>query len=444
MHQEDKQQELHDQKDMQSPGPRNFFIKNLPERVKKETLDYLKRREEKLAQNDIVFSEPLHKKEEKEEVAPLVKGSIDMWFLFWSAVLVCFGAIMSYSASAVYAEQKFDDSAYFLWRYVLFALAAIVVTIVFVVIAKPWMLRYLAVGSYGLSIVLLLAVLVFGLSEGDAQRWIAIGPITIQPSEIAKMAVVMMLALYMSKYEKEISSTHAFGGSFKRGVLVPMIIIGIICSLVMLESHISGLMIIGVLGVCVMFMAGTRVKWLLMMLGLIGIAGVFLILVSSYAQTRVDIWLNIDKVDPRGAAWQTLQGLYAIGSGGFFGLGLGSSRQKFGYVSQPQNDFIFTIICEELGFVGAFAVILVFCMLIWRGIKIGQRAPDKFCALTVWGLTFKIGLQVAMNIAVVTNSMPNTGISLPFFSSGGTSLMLQIFEIGIILCISRFSYAKKE
>ena len=124
-------------------------------------------------------------------------------------------------------------------------------------------------------------------------------------------------------------------------------------------------------------------------------------------------------------------------------MGLGFSRQKFGYVSQPQNDFVFTIICEELGFVGAFLVILLFAMLIWRGIRIGQRAPDKFCALTVWGLTFKIALQVAMNVAVVTNMMPNTGISLPFFSTGGSSLMIQIFEIGIILSISRFSTQKK-
>ena len=153
-------------------------------------------------------------------------------------------------------------------------------------------------------------------------------------------------------------------------------------------------------------------------------------------------WINLEQ-DPLGAGWQTIQGLYAIGSGGFFGLGLGFSRQKYGYVSQPQNDFIFTIICEELGFLGALLVILLFVMLIWRGIRIGQRAPDKFCALVVWGLTFKIALQVAMNIAVVTNMMPNTGISLPFFSTGGTSLMIQIFEIGIILSISRFSTQKK-
>ena len=222
-----------------------------------------------------------------------------------------------------------------------------------------------------------------------------------------------------------------------------MIIIGIMCGLIALELHISGLMIVGMLGVAVMFFGGTRIRYLAMFLGIIAVAGVLLIAVSDYAQERVDIWLKLEELDPRGEAWQTLQGLYAIGSGGFFGLGLGSSRQKFGYVSQPQNDFIFTIICEELGFLGALMLILLFALLVWRGIIIGQRAPDKFCALTVWGLTFKIALQVAMNLAVVTNSMPNTGISLPFFSSGGSALMLQIFEVGIILSISRFSTQKK-
>ncbi|MBR5140120.1 MAG: FtsW/RodA/SpoVE family cell cycle protein [Clostridia bacterium] len=224
---------------------------------------------------------------------------------------------------------------------------------------------------------------------------------------------------------------------------MPMVIIGLICGLVALERHISGLMIIGMLGVCVMFLGGTRIKWLAMFLGVIAVAGVVLIAVSSYAQERVYTWLFIDKVDPLGSAWQTLQGLYAIGSGGFFGTGIGSSRQKYGYVPEPQNDFIFPIICEELGFIGAFLLIALFVLLIWRGIKIGQNAPDKFSALTVWGLTFKIALQAAMNIAVVTNSMPNTGVALPFISAGGTALMIQIFEVGIILSISRYSTQKK-
>jgi cell division protein FtsW len=286
-------------------------------------------------------------------------------------------------------------------------------------------------------------VLVRGTIGWGAQRWIAIGPITIQPSEIAKVGVVMMLALYMSKYEKEVSSIHKFGGNFKHGFFMPMMIIGLICGLVALERHISGLMIIGMLGVCVMFLGGTRIKWLAMFLGVIAVAGVVRIAVSSYAQERVYTWLFIDKVDPLGSAWQTLQGLYAIGSGGFFGTGIGSSRQKYGYVPEPQNDFIFPIICEELGFIGAFLLIALFVLLIWRGIKIGQGAPDKFSALTVWGLSFKIALQAAMNIAVVTTSMPNTGVSLPFISAGGTALMIQIFEVGIILSISRFSTQKK-
>ena len=396
---------------------------------------------ERHAQNDVIFSEPLHPAP-AEEPKPLVRGSVDMWFLLISMLLVCFGAVMSYSASAVYAEQKYDDPTYFLWRYVIFTILAAVITALFIVFARPWHWRIFAALAYAGAIVLLLVVLVVGGGDG-VQRWIDLGFITVQPSEVAKMATVMMLALYMAKYEDKIVTTHKFGGNFKYGFFMPMIIIGIICGLIALELHISGLMIVGMLGVAVMFLGGTRIRYLAMFVGIIAVAGVFLIAVSSYAQERVDIWLKLEELDPRGEAWQTLQGLYAIGSGSFFGLGLGSSRQKFGYVSQPQNDFIFTIICEELGFLGAFILILLFALLVWRGIIIGQRAPDKFCALTVWGLTFKIALQVAMNIAVVTNSMPNTGISLPFFSSGGSALILQIFEVGIILSISRFSTQKK-
>ena len=192
-----------------------------------------------------------------------------------------------------------------------------------------------------------------------------------------------------------------------------------------------------------MFIGGTQKKWLFLIIGA-GIAAVLLVLlVSDYAMERVSTWLFLEKADPRGSAWQTWQGLYAIGSGGFFGVGLGNSRQKYGYVSEPQNDFIFTIVCEELGFFGALIVIALFLLLLWRGYKIAASAPDKFCSLVVYGLTTKIALQTILNIAVVTNSMPNTGIAFPFFSSGGTALILQIFEMGIILSISRFSYVKK-
>ena len=200
-------------------------------------------------------------------------------------------------------------------------------------------------------------------------------------------------------------------------------------------------MIVGVIGLAVMFLGGTRIKYLAAFVGLIAFAGVFLIAVSGYAQERVMSWINLES-DPLGGGWQTLQGMYAIGSGGFFGLGLGLSRQKFGYVSQPQNDFIFTIICEELGFIGALLVVGLFGIFVWRGFKIAAHAPNKFSSLVVYGLVFKTALQAALNIGVVTNALPNTGISLPFFSSGGTALLIQIFEMAIILSISRYSLIK--
>ncbi len=412
--------------------------------VKKAVTTFSEWRERKLEELDPIYTEPITPAVVEDEAKePLCRHGVDKWFLLFATMLLCFGIVMCYSAGVVEAQVEYDDPTHYLVRNIGFSVVAIVITTFFVLFFRPWHLRYLAVLTYAGAIFLLLLVLVIGTVGGGAQRWIAIGPITIQPSEIAKLGVVMMLALYMSKYEKEISSVHKYGGSFKHGFFMPLMIIGFVCGLVALERHISGLMIIGIIGVCVMFLGGTRAKWLIAFFAFIGVAFVGLLLVSSYAQERVYTWLHIYEVDPLGPAWQTLQALYAIGSGGFFGTGIGSSRQKYGYVPEPQNDFVFPIICEELGFIGAFLLVVLFVLLVWRGIKIGQNAPDKFTALTVWGLTFKIALQAAMNIAVVTNSMPNTGVSLPFISAGGTALMIQIFEVGIILLISRFSRQKK-
>lgn len=372
-----------------------------------------------------------------------LRGKIDVRFAVYCIILLLFGMLMNYSASCVYAEQMYNDRTYFLVRYAAFAAVSVAITAVFVHRATLSFWYRFAKIAYIATLGLLALVLVIGTVGGGAQRWIRIGPLTVQPSEIAKMAVVLMLARYLSEHSEEISSKDRKGGSFRCGVLVPGAIIGAVCVLVALEKHISGLMIIAMLGACVMLVGGTRMKYIAAMGGAVALAGAGLILVSDYAQTRVNTWLNIDTVDPLGEAWQTLQGLYAIGSGGFFGRGLFNSLQKFGYVSQPQNDFVFTIICEELGFFGAFAVIALFALAVWRGMKIAMHVPNKFGALAVMGLTVKLGLQAALNIAVVTNSMPNTGISLPFFSSGGTSLALQIFEMGILLNISRYSRIKK-
>ena len=432
-----------DEKRSKKQASGNFFADKKALAVRKVE-EIKEKHEDFLERNDPIYHEPLTPvKVEDEGRAPLCKGSIDVWFLIYAFLLLCFGIVMCYSAGVVEATVMYDDPTHYLVRNLIFSGLAIAITVPCVIFLRPWHWRYFAVGVYLAAIFLLLIVLVVGVTGGGAQRWIQIGPVTIQPSEIAKVGVVMMLALYMSKYEKKITSLHRYGGSFKNGFIIPMIIIGLICGLVALERHISGLMIIGILGVCVMFLGGTRIKWLAAFFAVMAVAFVGLVLVSSYAQERIYTWLFIDKVDPLGSAWQTLQGLNAIGSGGFFGTGLGSSRQKYGYVPEPQNDFVFTIICEELGFIGAFLLVALFVLFVWRGIKIGQNAPDKFCALTVWGLTFKVALQAMMNIAVVTNSMPNTGVSLPFISAGGTALMIQIFEVGIILSISRFSNQKK-
>ncbi len=372
----------------------------------------------------------------------MVRGGIDIWFLLIVLALLCFGAVMSFSASAVYAQNKYGESTYFLWRYILFAGIAILGTLPFVLFARPWFWRLFGLCSYAVSIILLLLVLVIGSEGGGAQRWIDLGFMTIQPSEVAKMAVVLTMALYMSKHEKQISSDIT-RVSFRHGVIGPAAIFGLICMLVALEKHISGLMIIGMIGISIMFMGGTRLRYIFLIIGAIGAAGVLLILVSDYAQERVTTWLFLEQADPLGSAWQTWQGLYAIGSGGLFGKGLGNSMQKYGYVSEPQNDFVFTIICEELGFFGAALVVALFGLLVWRGFHIAAKAPDRFSSLVVYGLSFKVALQTILNIAVVTNSMPNTGVSLPFFSSGGTSLAVQIFEMGIILSISRYSIQKR-
>ncbi len=373
----------------------------------------------------------------------LVAGSIDRTYLFLVIAILIFGSIMSFSASSVYAELYYEQSTYYLQNYILFTGISVVMTIAVLWVFKtPERLKIFALIVYAASIFLLILVPIIGTSGGGAKRWISLGFFNVQPSEIAKLAVIMLLALYMSRHEKEITSPLRWHGNLKCGVVIPFAVFGSVCVLVALERHVSGVLIIGMIGIASMFFGGTRLKWLLIIFGTVAFFGLVLILVSEHAQDRVIAWINIE-ADPLGAGWQTLQGLYAIGSGGFFGLGFGESKQKFGYVSQPQNDFVFTIICEELGFIGALIVVGLFVALVWRGFKIAKNVPDKFCSLVVYGLTFKLALQAALNIGVVTNSIPNTGISLPFFSSGGTSLAIQIFEMGIVLAISRYSAVRK-
>lgn len=380
----------------------------------------------------------------EESSSALRKGSVDIVFLLITSALVLFGCVMVYSASSVFAEQHHDTTTYFITRHLIFLLMAVAFTAVIVRFCTPAFWRDFSYPIFGVAILMLLAVLVVGSDLGSgAKRWLDLKIFTIQPSEIAKLALVLIMARFMTDHQKKVLSEYRFGGSFKYGVLFPGLMIGTLGILIAAERHISGLMIVGMIGMSMMFLGGTRLRWLVAIAGVIGCAGCLLVLVSDYAQARVETWLFIEQADPLGEAWQTLQGLMAIGSGGLFGVGLGNSRQKFGYVSQPQNDFIFTIVCEELGFIGAALVVGLFIAFVWRGFRIAKHAPDRCSALIVYGLVFKVALQTILNLAVVTNSMPNTGIALPFFSYGGTSLMLQIFEVGIILSISRYCTHEK-
>ena len=417
-------------------------VDELLDKGKRRTDRFLARRVARMMERDSALLEPLREEEEKTLPTVLLKGNVDGWFLLFAVLLLCFGAVMSFSASSVYAQQEYGDSMHFFKRYLLYAIGSAILTGFVIYLATPQLWKVIGVLIYGGSLLLLALVLVIGSTGGGAQRWIDLGFLTIQPSEIAKTGIVMMLALYLAAHEKEVSSETKWGGSFKHGVLIPGLILGAVILLVMMEKHISGIIIIGLIGVTVMVIGGMRIKWLAILGGIGATAVGLLILIFPYARARVESWINLEN-DPLGDGWQTLQGLYAIGSGGLFGVGLGNSRQKYGYVSEPQNDFIFSIICEELGFIGALLTIVLFSCLVVRGFMIAAKCPNKFCALVVYGLSFKVALQTALNIAVVTNSMPNTGISLPFFSSGGTSLVFQVFEVGIILSISRFSRQRR-
>ena len=371
----------------------------------------------------------------------VVRGGADSFLLFTILILVAFGLIMVFSASYADAESRYGDSYYFIKRQSIM----VVIGLVCMVVASRFPLRFYkiaAIPAYCVSTILLVAVLVIGDTGGGAQRWIDLGFLRFQPSEIAKYSLILMLAWYYSKYCDKAFDFKNKRNSYQYGTIFPLCLIGLICVLVLLERHLSGIIIIGMIGLMVMFASGIKLKLLGLMGGCAGVAVIAFALLTDYTKRRIDIWRN-PAAHPLDGGWQTLQGLRAIGSGGFFGLGLGNSRQKYSYVSEPQNDFIYTIVCEELGFIGAMAVIVLFGILVWRGFVIAMRSPDRFAQLVAIGISSKIALQVILNIAVVTNSIPNTGIALPLFSYGGTAMVVQLVELGTLLAISRYTLEKK-
>ncbi len=288
-----------------------------------------------------------------------------------------------------------------------------------------------------------LVLVLFMPTVNGVHRWISLGPLgQFQPSELAKFSLVLVFAHLISLNFKRMDT-------FKYGVLPYILILSGMVGLLVCEPHISATVIIVLLAAVMLFIGGVRLRWFGLAFGAAGAVVAYLVLFSqkfSYASDRITAWLDPFSTASKAImedTWQTRQSLYAIGSGGLLGLGLGQSRQKYLYLPEPQNDFIFAIVCEELGFIGALIIIILFAMLVWRGIIICLKAKDKFGMLLGIGLVVQVGLQVVLNIAVVTNTIPNTGISLPFFSYGGTSLVILLTEMGIVLSISRTSAIEK-
>jgi len=358
---------------------------------------------------------------------------IDVYFLLTVLVLLGFGLIMIMSASSEWSRSLSytgGDALYYAKRQAMWAVFSLV-GMSFFTFFDYHKLGKLSNIIIGVAFVLLVLVLLVGTEVKGGKRWIDLGIISFQPSEVAKVALIIFFSYNLGKKDDPLKD-------FWSGLVPNLAMLGVFCGLVMLEPHFSATMLIGLVSVGIFFVAGARISHLLA-LGLPAIVGAFaLVRTSEYRWQRVTAFLD-PFADKLGDGWQSIQSLYAIGSGGIFGLGLGKSRQKFSYIPEPHNDFIFSILCEELGFVGATLVILLFVILVWRGVKISLSAPDKFGSYLSIGIMMMIAFQVIINIAVVTSSMPVTGMPLPFFSYGGTSLVIIMSCMGIMLNVSSHS-----
>ncbi len=356
--------------------------------------------------------------------------TVDIPFLVLTLLLLAVGLIMLYSASS--AQSQYDTgytiSTKYLQKQAVCAGLGLLCMWAFSRIPADFWLKF-AWPLYGVSILLLLSVLVVGESVNGARRWINIAGIQFQPSEIAKFTMIVLFAKLTKSFGTD-AKKFRYGvlgfGSALLGILVPLA----------LEKHLSAIMLMGMVAVVMMFVAGTSPKWLLAGAACAALFVVVYVSFMGYAGDRITAWLHPES-DPADKGYQILQSLYAIGSGGLFGLGFGKSRQKYLYLPFQYNDYIFAVVCEELGLVGALLIVALFAALILRGFWIALRAQDRFSTVLASGLVALIAVQTILNLGVVTNLLPSTGIALPFFSYGGTALAVNLGEMGIVLSISR-------
>lgn len=374
----------------------------------------------------------------RKRFSVLQAGKIDNIFLSLVLIILTIGLVMLFSASYAFSYAQYGNSYKFIMRQGAFGVIGVgVMLAVSKIDYHIW--RKFAWIIYGISMLMLVILLILPpmLKGKDVKRWFVIGPINFQPSEIAKFAVILLFSSLIAANYKQMK---------RIGFLAFLIgILGITCVLVVFEPHLSATVLIFSIGIVLMIVGGLQMRWIALG-GLGGLGAGALLIVSgviNYGSDRLKYWRD-PWLDPVGKGFQTIQSLLAIGSGGIMGRGIGQSRQKYLWLPEPHNDFIFAIVCEELGLVGAMVVVLLFALLVWRGFTIAMRAPDKFGSLLAIGLTFQVGLQAMLNIFVVTNTIPNTGISLPFFSYGGTSLVLLLAEMGIVLSVSRGSNIDKS
>ena len=357
-------------------------------------------------------------------------ATVDIPFLVLVLLLLAVGLTMLYSAS--YAQSEYDTGYEISTRYLQkqAVCAAIGLAAMWAFSRIPAQVWYHAAWPlYGVSILLLLSVLLIGEEVNGAKRWINIAGIQFQPSEVAKFTMILIFARLTRRFGPD-------AGEFRYGVLgFGLALMGILLPLA-LEKHLSAIMLMGMVAVVMMFVAGTHPKWLLAGAGAAVVFVVIYVSFMGYAGDRITAWLH-PEADPGDTGYQILQSLYAIGSGGVFGLGLGKSKQKYLYLPFQYNDYIFAIICEELGLFGAVLIMVLFSVTILRGYWIALRASDRFSTVLAAGLVTLIAVQTVLNLGVVTNLLPSTGIALPFFSYGGTALAVNLGEMGIVLSISR-------
>lgn len=404
------------------------------------TIEQTSRRRQEDYQRERRASSKRGKRKLKFSLLSIGKG-IDIPFVLIIFVLLAIGITMMFSASYPVAFYEIGDSYYYLKRQLIFALIGLAIMIAVSFVDYHNYHKFAAV-ILGISYFALMLVLVLPSQAGGVHRWIGVGMFGIQASEISKFAIILFMAHWGSRYYDRM-------GTIKFGVLPGAAVFISTAFLLLLEPHYSCIVICALLTVLMMYVSGIKIKWLAIGAAVLAVIIVLLWITGAltYAMERMDGWgqaLNPDlDRDMWNSTWQTRNSLYAIGSGGLFGLGLGQSRQKYLYLPEPQNDFIFAIVCEELGLVGAVIILLIFALLVWRGVIISLRARDRFGKLLGIGLISHIGLQVILNILVITDWLPNTGISLPFFSYGGSSLLTLMFEMGVILSVSRTSNIEK-